>query len=188
MGWTRTTRLAARGGRLHRPGDPRAGPHDADVTRRATASVGHRTAASRGETNGRTAPTQAVPRHDRFHHSGVDVPAMPMPRMQSRRLGYRGDPVNAPPTYAAPDAPSNTGVVDAPFSLGRSPRHSGTARRLETRAATLSPAVLGQRPGQRENNQASIVCARRRLRGARAMTAVAAALVEAAPRGPCQRS
>ena len=34
---TRTTRLAARSGRLHRPGDPRAGPGDADVTGRATA-------------------------------------------------------------------------------------------------------------------------------------------------------
>jgi hypothetical protein len=78
-GWTRTTRLAARGGRLHRPGDPRAGPGDADVSGRATASVGHRTAASRGETNGRTAHTQAVPWHDRFYHSGVVVPAMPLP-------------------------------------------------------------------------------------------------------------
>jgi hypothetical protein len=82
---TRTTRLAARGRRLHRPGDPRAGPRDADVTGRATASVGHRTAASRGETNGRTAPTQAVPWHDRSHHSGVVVPAMPMPRERSSR-------------------------------------------------------------------------------------------------------
>jgi hypothetical protein len=81
--WTRTTRLAARGGRLHRPGDPRAGPRDADVTGRATASVWHRTAASRGETSGRTAPTQAVPWHDRFHHSGVVVPAMPLPRTHS---------------------------------------------------------------------------------------------------------
>jgi hypothetical protein len=62
---TITTRLAARGGRLHRPGDPRAGPRDADVAGHAAASVGHRTAASRGETNGRTAPTQAVPWHDR---------------------------------------------------------------------------------------------------------------------------
>jgi len=80
---TRTTRLAARGGRLHRPGDLRAGPRDADVTGHATASVGHRTAASRGETNVRTAPTMAVPWHDRFDHSGVVVPAMPMPRFQS---------------------------------------------------------------------------------------------------------
>jgi len=47
---TRTTRLLTRGGRLHRPGDPRAGPRDADVTGRATGSVGHRTGASRGET------------------------------------------------------------------------------------------------------------------------------------------
>jgi hypothetical protein len=67
----------ARGGRLHRPGDPRAGPRHADVTGRATASVEHRTAASRGETNGRTPPTQAVPWHDRFHHSSVVVLAMP---------------------------------------------------------------------------------------------------------------
>ena len=59
--WTRTTRLAARSGRLHRPGDPRAGPRDADVTGRATASVRHRTAASRGETNGRTTPTRPCP-------------------------------------------------------------------------------------------------------------------------------
>jgi hypothetical protein len=35
---TRTTRLAACGGRLHRPGDPRAGP--CDVTGRVTASEG----------------------------------------------------------------------------------------------------------------------------------------------------
>jgi hypothetical protein len=41
--------------------DPRAGPRDADVTGRATASVGHRTAASRGETNGRTAPIRPCP-------------------------------------------------------------------------------------------------------------------------------
>jgi hypothetical protein len=87
---TRTTRLAARGGWLHRPGDPRAGPRDADVTGRATASVMHRTAASRGETNGRTAPTQAVHR-DRFHHSGVVVPAMPMPRQHSPRLATTDD-------------------------------------------------------------------------------------------------
>jgi hypothetical protein len=80
---TRTTRLAARGGRLHRPGDPRAGPRDADVTGRATASVGHRTAASRGETNGRAARTQAASWHDRSHYSGVVVPAMPMPRIGS---------------------------------------------------------------------------------------------------------
>jgi hypothetical protein len=79
----RTTRLAARGGRLHRPGDPRAGPRDADVTGRATASVGHRTAASRGETNGRAARTQAASWHDRSHYSGVVVPAMPMPRIGS---------------------------------------------------------------------------------------------------------
>jgi hypothetical protein len=87
---TRTTRLAARGGRLHRPDDPQAGRRDADVTLCATASVGHRTAASRGETNGRTPPTKAVPWHDRFHHSGLVVPAIPMPRMRSRgahRLG-----------------------------------------------------------------------------------------------------
>jgi hypothetical protein len=88
---TRTRRLAVRGGRLHRPGDPRAGPRDADVTRRATASVRHRTAASRGETNGRTAPTQAVPWHDRFHHSGVVVPAMPMPRTQPSCRGRPDD-------------------------------------------------------------------------------------------------
>jgi hypothetical protein len=89
--WTRTTRLAAPGGRLHRPGDPRAGPRDAAVTGRTTASVGHRTAASRGETNGRTAPTQAVPWHDRFHHSGVVVPAMPMPRTRSRWPSWPDD-------------------------------------------------------------------------------------------------
>jgi len=77
---TRTIRVAVRGGRLHRPGDPRVGPCDADVTARATASVGHRTAASRGETHGRTAPSQGVPWHDRFRHSGVVVPATPMPR------------------------------------------------------------------------------------------------------------
>ena len=57
----------------------------ADVTGRTTASVGHRTAASRGETNGRTAPTQAVPWHERFHHSGVVLPAMPMPRTHASR-------------------------------------------------------------------------------------------------------
>jgi hypothetical protein len=77
---TRTTRPAARGGRLHRQDDPRAGPRDADVTGRATASVRHRTAASRGETIDRIAPTQGVPWHNRFHDSGVVVPAMPMPR------------------------------------------------------------------------------------------------------------
>jgi len=59
--WTRITRLAARCGRLRCPGDPRAGPRDADFTGRATASVGHRTAASRGETNGRTAPPRPCP-------------------------------------------------------------------------------------------------------------------------------
>jgi hypothetical protein len=41
---TRTTRLVAGGGRLHRTGDPRAGPRDADVTGRTTASIGHLTA------------------------------------------------------------------------------------------------------------------------------------------------
>ena len=41
--------------------------------------VGHRTAASRGETNGRTAPTQTVLWLDRFHHSGVVVPTVPLP-------------------------------------------------------------------------------------------------------------
>jgi len=58
---TRTTRLAACGGRLHRPDDPQAARRDDDVTGRATASVGHRTAASRGETNGRTTPTRPCP-------------------------------------------------------------------------------------------------------------------------------
>ena len=88
---TKTTRIGARGGRLHRPGDPRAGPRDADLTGRATASVRCRTAASRGETNGRTAPTQAVPWHDRSYHSGVLVPAMPMPRAQKSRRARRDD-------------------------------------------------------------------------------------------------
>ena len=53
--------------------------------------IGHRTAAKRGETNGRTAPTQAVPWHDRFHHSGVVVPAMPMPRTQPSCRGRPDD-------------------------------------------------------------------------------------------------
>jgi hypothetical protein len=82
---TKTTRLAARGGRLHCPRDPRAGRRDADVAGRATASVGHRTAASRGETSGRTAPSHAVPLHDRCHHGGVAVPAMPMPHDLDRQ-------------------------------------------------------------------------------------------------------
>jgi hypothetical protein len=89
--WTRTTRLAAFGGRLHRPGDPRACPRDTAVTGRAAASGGNGTAASRGETSGRTAPTQAVPGHDRFHHSGVVVPARPMPRTRSRGRSRRHD-------------------------------------------------------------------------------------------------
>jgi hypothetical protein len=55
------TRFAARGGWLHRPGDPRAAPRDADVTGRATASVGHRTAASRGETDGGPHPLSRCP-------------------------------------------------------------------------------------------------------------------------------
>ena len=38
----------ARGGQLHRPEDPQADPRQADVTRRATASVGHRTTGLRG--------------------------------------------------------------------------------------------------------------------------------------------
>jgi len=58
---TRTTRLAARGGRLHRPGDPRAGPRDVDVTGGATASVGHRTAASRGEPTAGPHPLRPCP-------------------------------------------------------------------------------------------------------------------------------
>jgi hypothetical protein len=52
---------------------------------------GHRTAASRGKTNGRTAPTQAVPWHDRFHHSGIVAPAMPMPRAQQSRRARQDD-------------------------------------------------------------------------------------------------
>ena len=47
--WTRTTRLAAPGRRLHRPGNPRAGSRDADVTGRAAASVRHRTRDPRGK-------------------------------------------------------------------------------------------------------------------------------------------
>jgi hypothetical protein len=82
--WASITRLTAHGGRLHRPGD--RGPRDADVTGRATASERHRTAASRGETNGRTAPTQAVAWHDRFQHSDVVVPAMPLRRRRPSRF------------------------------------------------------------------------------------------------------
>jgi hypothetical protein len=41
--------VSPRGRRLHRPGHPRAGPRDADVAGRATASLGHLTAASRRE-------------------------------------------------------------------------------------------------------------------------------------------
>ena len=58
---TRANRLAACGGRLHRADDPQAGRRDAHVTSRATASVTHRTAASCGETNGRTTPTRPCP-------------------------------------------------------------------------------------------------------------------------------
>jgi hypothetical protein len=57
-GWTRTTRLAACGGRLHRPDDPQAGPRGAHVTSRAPASVRRRTAASRGETSARRTGTR----------------------------------------------------------------------------------------------------------------------------------
>ena len=45
--WTRTTRLAGRGGRLHRPGDPRVVRTTPRRPAGATASVGHRMAASR---------------------------------------------------------------------------------------------------------------------------------------------
>jgi len=72
---TRTTRLAARRGRLHRPGDPRAGPRDADVTDRATASVEHRSGASRGNQ-----------RPDRTH-SGRGL-ARSLPPQRRRRAGY----------------------------------------------------------------------------------------------------
>ena len=40
--------LPARGGRLHRPDDPQADPRQADVTRRATASIAHLAAGLRG--------------------------------------------------------------------------------------------------------------------------------------------
>lgn len=42
-----STAFPGRGGQLHRPDDPRAGPRDADVTHRATASAGHRATGSR---------------------------------------------------------------------------------------------------------------------------------------------
>ena len=80
---TRTTRLAACGGRPRRPDDPQAGQRDAHVTSRATASVRRRTAASRGENERPRHRDSAVPWHDRFRHSGVVVPAIPLPRMRS---------------------------------------------------------------------------------------------------------
>ena len=58
---TRTTRLAACGGRPHRPDDPQAGRRDAHVTSCATASVRRRTAASRGKTNARSTATRPCP-------------------------------------------------------------------------------------------------------------------------------
>jgi len=61
--WTRTTRLAARGGRLHRPGDPRAGASDADVTGRATASGESECSSARGNQRpDRTNPGRALAR------------------------------------------------------------------------------------------------------------------------------
>ena len=54
-----------RGGRLHRPDDPQAHPREADVTRRTTASIGHRTAGSRGK-EWRISSEPVPLRRDRF--------------------------------------------------------------------------------------------------------------------------
>ena len=96
---TRTTRLAARSGRLHRPGDPRGGPRDADVTGRAIAHRASDCCFALG-TNGRTPRTQAVPWHDRFHHSGGVVPAMAMPRSGSSRPSQPRDRVRRGPPHS----------------------------------------------------------------------------------------
>jgi hypothetical protein len=123
--WTRTTRLAAVGDGciacLIRESAPRRRRH-----RLRSASVRHRTAASDGVPT--AGPTDsAVPWHDRFHHSPVVAPAMPMPRMRSHRTGRGDDRIRSPRqrTHAARIPSSRT--------LTASPRTTRSAFRIRRR-------------------------------------------------------
>jgi len=94
---TRTGRLAAPGGRLHRSGDPRTGPRDAEGPRRAIASLGHRTAAQRGEA--------AAGPHQLGH-----APARLVPPQLRHRAGYAYATVPTVAPTARPSPPAIPGL------------------------------------------------------------------------------
>ena len=115
---------------------------------RATASVGHRTAASPGEANSRPVPTQAAPWHDRFHHSGAVAPAMPLPRRRSSVAGRRDDRIRVSRCRRSHHRPADRAQLctDAELGGGHQPNGEGGRRRRIEQSARRGRRLLGDLP------------------------------------------